>query len=87
MATPIDNNCVTHTVALLKPGETPPDNSPFWCHGCRVRRHIVTRIDMHACSPSRTAQALQHLLEAIPVRPRWKHGRATADTLALRQPQ
>ena len=66
MAAPIDNNCVTHTVALLKPGEVAPDNSPFWCHGCKVRHHIATRIDMHACSPSRIAQVLQHLQEAFP---------------------
>ena len=66
MTTPIDHNCVTHTVALLKPGEVAPDDSPFWCHGCRVRHHIATRIDMHACNPSRTAQVLQHLLEAFP---------------------
>ena len=63
---PTDNNCVTHTVALLKPGEVAPDDSPFWCHGCRVRHNIATRIDMHACSPSRTAQVLQHLQEAFP---------------------
>ena len=66
MVTPVDDNCITHTVALLKPGEDPPVDSPFWCHGCRVRHHIATRIDMRASSPSRTAQVLQHLLEVYP---------------------
>ena len=63
----MDDNCITHTVTLLKPDEIPPDNSLFWCHGCRVRHHIATRIDMQASSPSRTAKVLQHLLEVYPM--------------------
>ena len=68
MATPIDNNCATHTVALLKPGEVaPPDDSPFWCHGCRVRRHIATSVSTctRVAHPE-PHRYLQHLLEAFP---------------------
>ena len=66
MAAPIDHNCVTHTVALLKPGEVAPDDSPFWCHGCRVRHHISSRVDSRNTSPSRALQILQHLAETYP---------------------
>ena len=49
-----DDNCVTRTASLLRAGEPMLEDSPFWCHNCKVRQPIARKmVKVRAVSSTR----------------------------------